>query len=549
MTNTVFDAGTDARVAKFQRRGLEVLGLGILEPTEVWQTKEFSQGDYPIARIQTGASLAPPAGGRAMTPEFPHSPGSSRLSLGSDNSSQQPQPQPQLQPPQHQIPRNNTATSSLIPSNNNVNGAKRIFGKIFRRKEPSVTLSPPNKIEEEEVISIPVPSPRSPLSPSSPFPDAVRPKTVISKPLNNEIFLPAVLGVTPTLSSPVNQAIGRCVKHVWVMRKWLKAENDNRLTGIIRKVGREASAYAVGQPVDQGNDWMVRFEWTRGKSKREKAAARRAKRGSVDASFSNRQRSPTPSRRSSTVLNSEEADPIASSHSRNESTRMSRSEEVAVVAGGGDTLDVRPLKRSGSHSRPVTPRTPSPNPSRPAGSSANHSEEDSRGENERDEDSDPEDSETPWVCNMIVTQTGSEDSSAFVKKGHHRTRSLSATIGASSYSAPSRAADSHTPTKLKVATLSPAPHHPKVVCQLQVPFPLPDVEVDSGSLKKRFLLADGTTRSTISPDRLSSPQMLTLTAEEIKDIVCCTALWLVVREAVGGVGKVSRKGDGFRLRK
>lgn len=40
----------------------------------------------------------------------------------------------------------------------------------------------------------------------------------------------------------------------------------------------------------------------------------------------------------------------------------------------------------------------------------------------------------------------------------------------------------------------------------------------------------------------------TLTAEEIKDIVCSTGLWLVVREGFGGVGKVNRKGDGWRIR-
>ena len=39
-----------------------------------------------------------------------------------------------------------------------------------------------------------------------------------------------------------------------------------------------------------------------------------------------------------------------------------------------------------------------------------------------------------------------------------------------------------------------------------------------------------------------------LTAEEIKDVVCCTGLWLVVREGFGGVGKEKRKGDGWRIR-
>ena len=41
---------------------------------------------------------------------------------------------------------------------------------------------------------------------------------------------------------------------------------------------------------------------------------------------------------------------------------------------------------------------------------------------------------------------------------------------------------------------------------------------------------------------------LMLTAEEIKDVLSSTAFWLVVREGLGGVGKVSRKGDGWRIR-
>jgi len=41
---------------------------------------------------------------------------------------------------------------------------------------------------------------------------------------------------------------------------------------------------------------------------------------------------------------------------------------------------------------------------------------------------------------------------------------------------------------------------------------------------------------------------LVLTAEEIKDVVASTALWLVVREAMGGVGKDKRRGDGWKLR-
>jgi len=101
------------------------------------------------------------------------------------------------------------------------------------------------------------------------------------------------------------------------------------------------------------------------------------------------------------------------------------------------------------------------------------------------------------------------------------------------------------PLKSKVATLSPTPHHPKVVAMLKVPYPLPDLEVQSMSLRKRPVpLGPGAT--PINTSRAMAG--LVLRAEELKDVVCSTGLWVVVREGFGGVGKVSRKGDGWRIR-
>jgi hypothetical protein len=39
--------------------------------------------------------------------------------------------------------------------------------------------------------------------------------------------------------------------------------------------------------------------------------------------------------------------------------------------------------------------------------------------------------------------------------------------------------------RIKVGTMSPQPHHPKVVAMLKVPFPLPDVEVERMGVIKR----------------------------------------------------------------
>jgi hypothetical protein len=79
---------------------------------------------------------------------------------------------------------------------------------------------------------------------------------------------------------------------------------------------------------------------------------------------------------------------------------------------------------------------------------------------------------------------------------------------------------------------------------LKVPFPLPDIEVDKMAVRRRILTSSGVAR----PGTSTGHEGLILTAEEIKDVVSCTGLWLVVREGFGGVGRVSRKGDGWRIR-
>jgi len=132
-------------------------------------------------------------------------------------------------------------------------------------------------------------------------------------------------------------------------------------------------------------------------------------------------------------------------------------------------------------------------------------------------ESDPEDSETPWTCMLILSRVGVDG-----------------------------AADGE-PIRVRVATFSPTPHHPKVVALLKVPFPLPDIIVDQMQVCRRAVSAQGIARPSWNTEA-EEPDGLVLTAEEIKDVVSSTGLWLVVRESIGGVGKISRKGDGWRIR-
>jgi hypothetical protein len=70
-----------------------------------------------------------------------------------------------------------------------------------------------------------------------------------------------------------------------------------------------------------------------------------------------------------------------------------------------------------------------------------------------------------------------------------------------------------------------------------MPFPLPDIEVERLVVRRRLVTAQGISKTTAP-----NAGELVLTAEEIKDTVCSTALWLVVRETFGGVGRERKKG-------
>ena len=145
------------------------------------------------------------------------------------------------------------------------------------------------------------------------------------------------------------------------------------------------------------------------------------------------------------------------------------------------------------------------------------------------EESDPEDSETPWTCTLHLRSRA---------HAHRRSSTVSVSHPSHPPSAPAPP-EPRVDLKLKVATLAPAPHHPKVVAQIKTPFPMPDVLVDSGVVQPR---ATG-----LPHPGGNDVEALVLTAEEIKDIVSCTGLWVVVREGYGGLAK-KRKGDGWLIR-
>jgi hypothetical protein len=130
----------------------------------------------------------------------------------------------------------------------------------------------------------------------------------------------------------------------------------------------------------------------------------------------------------------------------------------------------------------------------PAESTADEDEEDSG------EDSDPEDSERPWLCELVVQALDGRQQRFFV------------------------------------ASLTPHPHHPKLVAQLAVPWNLEPITLRSRSASTTVGIGVAADENEAEDDTFL------LHLEDIKDLVAVTCMWLVVKERLGGVGK-RRKGD------
>ncbi|KAG0701003.1 hypothetical protein DFH29DRAFT_853077 [Suillus ampliporus] len=496
MTNVIVDAGTDAKVAKFIKRGLEIIGLAVLEPIEVWGNTALL-GALPVppsssARASVDNSkrelglfprpCAHSSSSRPVTPDF------STTALPPSSSTDYPRkPSFTVTPSTPE----ETITSNTQPQRR---GAKNLFAKLkFKKKDTSSQLLPvvvPTAAAEVQGLpSISRLSSRRSLDipPSSPqVVDVPRPNDN----LPTVTLCPSVLGIQPSLYPPISPPKGRPTKYVWVVRKWLKDTDMGLLNGVMGKLSTNGRGGLNGVSVPQVE---VHFEWSRGRKKeKERGRRSRADRRSPPQGAEGE----SVSRRGNAVATSEP--PLSRSVHRS----SSRSH------GPPSSLDASPTIRSQSkfshHSASSEAST--------SIESSPHCADDS-GDN-----SEPEDSETPWTCTLTLQHTGHPS------PVHHSTEQQDNIV------------------RLKVATLSPTPHHPKVIGLLKIPFPLPDIEVERLAVHRRVVTAQGVNRTVPNSGEF------TLTAEEIKDAVSSTALWLVVREAFGGVGQERRKGDGWQIK-
>ncbi|KAJ7454970.1 hypothetical protein B0H11DRAFT_1819749 [Mycena galericulata] len=506
MTNIIVDAGTDAKIARFTKRGIEMLDLAVLEPVEVYKGggAPTHGGEVPVGAssgfsthtvggrpsMSGGGGLLVPgsAGSRPGTPD--HHTNSSQASLASSSA--------------HSHEPHEPGTHAETPQTQTPQGKRNLFGKLFKKKDAAGVVEgggggglapPPTTTGRGHSRTLSALSARS-VSPNPP-------RTSMSSAHRSSIDLAAspggaedavapgavapgrapVLGLLPGVSSPVHPPKGRPGLYVWVVKRWLKGDFGGGLLAAAKGMVKGQG----GGDGDLTGEVEVRFEWKRGKGKarrrreREHKGQDRERGGDGEDGEHHQQHA---SRRQGSTAN------LGAQSKRLSISAISRQSSFSTMAASEDGHAVE-------RQSVVAP----------------NAEEDLSGE-----ESDPEDSETPWTC------TVKEEVVDPIQAEHDRAQWKKEVV------------------RIKVGTMSPTPHHPKVVAMLKVPFPLPDVDVEHMVVRKRDHAGHAGPLSAINGHGL------VITAEEIKDVVCSTGLWLVVRESFGGIGKVSRKGDGWRIR-
>lgn len=519
---TVTDAGTDSKVAKFLKRSLDITGVGILEPSEVWLPLPHSSGSM--------------FSGNSPRPSFDTS--STRLprpaSMISNMSS--------LSPAITRVEDQKRVSTDVKPLKLEVrqeDGPKKFFGKIFRKRgsaEPlpesrsrrgSIVASRPTTVLATEAGS-------SLKVPSTPPPPAVHfsgtELVAVSHPTfglapsmlarnssaTNLDQNGAIVGLTAEVPKPAGyeseevriSRSGRPIGYTWTVRRWAKKNAEGWAAHIVAAAAAGLDMVANAIPGD-GADEVV-FEWVKMRitptTEAAAAALRRHPASEGVDGLKRRGGKMTPSaspRGSPTGSRVNLAMP---------SDRATRQGTVAVEASKA-LLEVGTVKSrmapSPSPKRRVSPpRIPAPARPSDEGSSGNSDvnldandfgppavREPSVPSSPDDDgyDSDPEDSETPWICSVWVKRTGQ--------------RQL-------------------------LASLTPAPHHPKVIGVLRIPNQLKGVsltDLPAGSGGKQNDLA-----ARIRDE-------VCLTEENLKDVVSVTAMWLVAREEFSGFGRKDKR--------
>lgn len=458
---------------QFMKRHIDIVGVGVLEPAEVWLS-------------QSNASLVPACDAAPSRPLSTYS-----LMSG-----------PPISPT---VTRDDDRVRSSLDAKLRTDiisdtGAKKFFGKFgqtFKRKDKE-KLSVPDAAPNPSV-GIPA-SPK--LGASGDNGHAFGPPTfgcaptVIARRHSNPTISPdgAITGIVePNNASlaSVGMSISlqpsiRPIGYTWTVKRWAKSNTEGWAAHL---VAAAAQGLEMINSLNGDGDDEVVFEWVK-----MRGDIPRQRRGSDG-------KSPTP-----TSGKRDRGISMLSPNLGQNGRASAPSSEMGDSPPERAPLSLFPPRscsrpnsvRRASGPGSINDRVPTPTPSI-NGVNGGAPDDASQTYHTADEDSDPEDSETPWVCSLWVKRTNQRQ---------------------------------------MLATLTPAPHHPKVVGQLKIPMKLESVTLADlrGQGEKKI---EPMTKGIIGAEEMRKKveKEVCLGEEGLKDVVCVTAMWLVAREGWGGLGK------------
>ncbi|OXH00068.1 hypothetical protein C370_07364, partial [Cryptococcus neoformans A1-35-8] len=358
------------------------------------------------------------------------------------------------------------------------NGAKKLFGKIFRKKKTagddegasstamrrsasvqSADVGAISRVSASETMPHPASKPNSQtyagysdshLVPSTTlaYPTFGTSPSVIVRPQAGDARspcdrnflrpeLPDKPPTSPTLGpSNFRPSGSRPIGYTWTVRRWARRNSEGWSAHLV--AAASAGLEMVGA-LDLADEHEVQFEWIKGSPNDREDEGDFAK-------------SRDPIRRVSHAAS-------AASSEASRQPSISFEDTSSINGGGGDTT----------------------------------ADEDATSE-------DPEDSEVPWSCWVWVKGTGQ--------------RQL-------------------------LGTLVRAPHHPKVIGVLKIPVSLDAVSLTDVK-RQPASSGDGAADGELGTAVKKVKESVALTEENLKDMVCVTGLWLVAREDFGGLARAGK---------
>jgi len=366
----------------------------------------------------------------------------------------------------------------------------------------------------------------------------------------NQNHAAATFGLYPSISNAQDASLGegslhRPMGYTWTIKKWA-AEKGGQEASLATPSWVTRFAHPDKQHAAElsHHEEEVVFEWSRKKGKSGRLShTDRSRRSSVlhavppirsnsiqSSGYGDTLEVPsTESSRPASVVSSSDDHPHASvNHSTGRLQQPLQSGALSTSPPSiGQTAVHSLVERARSEDRLPTSRASSPVPSLRGSSRLSHHDE--------GEESDPEDSETPWVCRVYVPRRKEEEHSGSAEGKKEKRKRRDATDG------------------VVVATLYPAPHHPRVIAQVKVSNDRLPISTGmfrttqhQGGQQHFFALhSSGTAASAQQPvsSSLGHGEEIVLTEENIKDVVGVTAMWLVVREDFGGLHKKKKAGE------